>query len=367
MYKFILQWFFAVAALTHPAAAANIPEDSSKAVILAYHRIGEDHLPDQSLTQEQFRQHLQELKNGNYNILPLNQIIEALQNAAPLPPRTVAITLEGAYRSSIENAAPLLLKNAIPFTVFYASDTLDQKDPAYADWKELKTLKRKEIVEIETLPASYNHIAHQPKQYILAGINKARQRHREEFATETTLLSYPYGEYSEELQTLAKSQGYTAAFGLHSGAAYAGSNLYTLPRFSMTELYGDLERFRMITNAYPLPVQDIEPQDSYLKKTGPFFTGFTLPESLQNQSGDLSCFISGQGKAEIETLGNRIEIRANEDLSGQTRIRLNCTMPGPVSENDENTWRWFGLLYHRPEENLITSNPEPNEPLQPQE
>ncbi len=371
MNKFILQCVLISAlifAASHSAHAAEgtIPEDNSKAVILAYHRIGEDHLPDQSLTLEQFHQHVQEIKNGHYNVLPLNQIVEALQTGSPLPPRTIAITLEGAYRSAIETAAPLLLENALPFTIFYASNLLDQKDPSYASWDDLKALQRQKTVDLGTLPASYAHITHQPKQDMLAALNKARQRHREEFEQEAAFLSYPYGEYSIELQALAKSQGFLAALGLHSGALYAGSDQYALPRFSLTELYGDLERFLMVTNAYPLPVQDIEPADPYLK-TGSFFTGFTVTEGLQNDTNNLSCFISGEGKANVETLGNRVEIRSETDLKDQTRIRLNCTMPGPVSKDDETGWRWLGLLYHRAEEDFAINTPQPAEPPEPQE
>ncbi len=372
MNKFILQCVltstlvFMAFMPTAIAGSKTIPEDKSKAVILAYHRIGEDHLTDQNLTSEQFRTHIHEIKNGNYNIQPLSKIIQALRSDTPLPPQTIAITFEGAYRSAIENAAPLLLENEIPFTIFYAANTLDQKDPSYAKWNDLKALQRKTNVELATLPASYNHLSHQSKQDMLVNINKARQRHREEFNNEVEFLSYPYGEYSSQLQELAKSQGYNAAFGLHSGAAFSGSDFYALPRFSMTELYGNLERFRMVTRAHPLPVHDIEPEDPYLKDKN-FFTGFTLTAPLSTEAQELSCFISGQGKALMEILENRVEIRSETNLSAQTRIRLNCTMPGPHSEDDEPQWRWLGLLYHRAEEDLSIKSPEPDAPLPLQE
>ena len=238
---------------------------------------------------------------------------------------------------------------------------------AYASWEDLKALNRKDNIEIATLPASYTHIAHQPEQSMLAALNKARQRHREEFKQEAAFLSYPFGEYSTELQNLAKSQGYTAALGLHSGAAYGGANLYTLPRFSMTELYGNLERFRMVTRAHPLPVHDVEPANSHLQNK-PFFTGFTVTPLLQDQTDKLSCFISAQGKALVETLDSgRIEIRAENGLLERNRIRLNCTMPGPLSEDDEIQWRWLGLPYHRAENKIVLNNPQPDAPLPPQE
>ena len=345
--NFCIALFALFIAHAHTHAAPALPEDNSKAVILAYHRIGEDHIPDQSITLEQFHAHIREIKAGNYNVLPLTDIIKAISNGETLPTKTLGITLEGAYRSALKNGVPLLLDAEIPFTVFYASNSLDQKDPIFTSWEHLKTLSKEPNVILATLPASYEHIAHRSKQDILKNLNKARQRYRENFEKETTLLSYPFGEYSTELKQLAQSQGYEAAIGLHSGAVFNGSDLYAIPRFSMTESYGDLERFRLVTNALPLPVQDIEPANPILTEDQ-FFTGFTLPEKLAEQSKALSCFISGEATPIIERLGSRIEIRSQTPT--QSRARLNCTMSGPVSENDEIQWRWLGLLYHRASE-----------------
>lgn len=127
---------------TNPAPAANaLPEDRSKAVILAYTRIGEDDKPDESLTEEQFIAHIREIKTGGYHVLPLPDILDHLENNRPLPPLTLAITLDGAYRSAMQNAVPHLLAENLPFTVFYAADPLDQHDSDYASWQDLKSLK----------------------------------------------------------------------------------------------------------------------------------------------------------------------------------------------------------------------------------
>jgi hypothetical protein len=69
-----------------------------------------------------------------------------------------------------------------------------------------------------------------------------------------------------------------------------------------------------------------------------------LPDSLKSEIGDLSCFIAGQPQPELETIGNRVEIRLSQ-LPGDERLRLNCTMPGPMdTETDVEQWRWLGML-----------------------
>ena len=123
------------------AHAATLPEDETKAVILAYHRIGEDAYPDTNLRTEQFIEHVKELEGGDYTILPLSDIITALTNATPLPKHTIAITFEGGHKSAQKNAFPLLLERKIPFTVFYASEKADQNNSEYLNWKELTKLR----------------------------------------------------------------------------------------------------------------------------------------------------------------------------------------------------------------------------------
>lgn len=345
--------FLCAQAALAQAAPVRLPEDANRAVILAYHRVGEELPAADNLSAEQFAAHVREIESGGYTVLPLREILGALKSGAPLPPRTIAITFEGAYLSALRNAIPLLSEKKLPFSVFYASDSLDQKLPEYMSWEDLLRLEKGGNVTLGVLPARYAHTAHGQRRDMIAGLNRARQRFRETFGHEVDFLSYPYGEYSLELKDLAKTQGFKFALGLHSGAVYADSDFYALPRFSMTERYGDLERFRMIADSLPLPVTDAEPADPLLGK-GEWLAGFTLPAALERESQSLSCFISGQKTPKIQRLGRRVEIRSAETGLVPERIRMNCTMPGPPEDGaDEGRkaqtrWRWFGAIYHRP-------------------
>jgi peptidoglycan/xylan/chitin deacetylase (PgdA/CDA1 family) len=328
------------------SAGGTLPEDKSKAVILAYFGVSDDAPPDISLSVETFKSHLAEIESGHYTVLPLPVILGKIAAGEPLAPRTIAITFEGAYRSALQNAIPLLQEAHLPFTVFYASESLDNKSADFIDWADLKQLQADKGVTLGVLPSTYEHLAHKTDTEMLASLNKARQRHREELGIEADYLSYPYGEYSKALQTRAQSQGFKAALGLRSGALYQGENMYALPRFTMTERYGDLDRFRMVTTALPLPVEGLEPEDPYIKD-GEWFTGFTLPEALANDSASLSCFLSGLSAPQIQRLGRRIEIRSSAPTLDISRLRLNCTMNGPLNEDGIEQTRWFGMIYHR--------------------
>jgi peptidoglycan/xylan/chitin deacetylase (PgdA/CDA1 family) len=351
--------------LHNRAHAAELPEDKSKAVILAYHRIGEDAYPDTNIRLAQFIEHIHELEHGDYNILPIPEILDAIQTNTPLPPKTIGITFEGAYMSAWYNAMPILMDKNIPFTVFYASDKADQKQTGHIDWKTLKKLAVHKHVTLAALPASYSHIAHTDKTTMTAALNKARARFRENFAYEVDYLAYPFGEYNNVLTALAKAQGFKAAFALHSGPIHSSTDLYAIPRFSMTEGFADLERLRMITNTLPLPTTDIEPQNPDITAQ-PLNIGFTLPEALTSKADALSCFLSGHGKVDTQILENRIEIRPDPSTNNDTKLRLNCTIAESTKSNETPQWRWLSMLFHR-KQPLTAPNPEPDAPQAPLE
>lgn len=320
------------------ATAQAIPADNSSAVILAYHRIGEDSRPETSLRLDQFKAHIEELARGEYTVLPLPEILQKVRAFESLPEKTVAITLQGAYKSALDKAAPLLLARDMPFTIIYAGENSDRGDPQYAGWSDLKRLASHDLVSLAVLPSVNARIYDKEEAEMRRYINKARQRHREEFGAEPIIFVYPFGEYTSGFKNLARQAGFSAALSLNSGALYAGSDFMTIPRFSLTENFGTLERLRLIARALPLPASDIEPHNPVISEDQPLI-GFTLDKTLvENQSGKLRCFISGQAPPHIEKIGPRIEIRPVQDITDE-RTRVNCTLPA-----GENTWRWWGML-----------------------
>lgn len=337
---------FAACLLASPAMAQlDIPDDDSSAVILAYHNVGEDAWPDNSLRTGQFFAQVQELTDGGYNVMALPDIVKALKAGEKLPRRTIALTFEGAYRSAHANAIPMLLEKNIPFTVFYSSGQADSGDEQHMNWQELHQLASRPNVTLGILPASYTHLSEAPREEILAQINKARVRYREEFSAEPKFFSYPFGEYSLEFKKIVGEQNFDAAFGLQSGSISPDSDFVALPRFTMTEVYGSPDRFRLVANALPLPVTAVEPADPLLESDTPSI-GFTVAGTLAPELKNLSCFVSGQAQPALEILGeNRVELRLSEPISDD-RTRVNCTMPGPATGDSDmpQSWRWFGLL-----------------------
>lgn len=343
---------------------APLPQDDSAAVILVYFRIGEDSSPSTNIRAEQFLEHVEELTNGSYNVLPLPQIVDALKTGAKLPDRSVALTFDGGYASALKQGAPILIKNNIPFTIFVAPENLDHESDSYISAGALKKLARHKLVTIGLHPMNYAHLTTRNSEEIKRQVNAARASLRDLLGVEATLFAYPFGEYDDQYEKIIADSGFQAAFGQQSGVAYAGADMYSLPRFTMTENFGGPDRFGMTVNAQPFPVSDVEPADLRLTTARPDI-GFTVDENLRKDLGRLSCFASGQEKPNVEVIGARVELRLERDLD-EARTRINCTLPAEAGDIDEDSrWRWFGMMVSLPggESEAITAIK--NDPEQP--
>lgn len=328
-------------------AQARIAQDASSAVIFVYQRVGEDTLPAANLGLDAFEEQLRELQAGNYNVMPVPDIVTAIREGHELPDKTVGLSFDGAFKSTFENAVPLLEKYKFPFTVFVATDTADQATPQDMSWNDLRRLQKRKYVTIGVMPSAYAHMTMLDSGKSEALMNKAVTRYREEMGEAPALFSWPYGESTPALKTMAAKYSFQAAFGQQSGVIYKESDFLSLPRFLMTDDYGDIDRFRMTASAKPLPVSDLVPADTLLSPNPPEI-GFTVGADIGNLPA-LSCFASGAGKIPLEILGgNRVELRLKEPLTAE-RIRINCTLPIENTAAGEGAqWRWFGMLFVAP-------------------
>jgi peptidoglycan/xylan/chitin deacetylase (PgdA/CDA1 family) len=316
--------------------SAALADDS--AVILMYHRFGEAGHAQTNTTIEQFEWHLAELENSKYTVLPIPEILRKLKAGASLPDRTIGISIDDAFLSVFKEAFPRLKERGLPFTLFIATQPVDLKLRDYMNWDQVREL-RDAGVTIGSQTHTHLHMARRGPIDSRKDVEAANERFVAELGQAPKLMAYPYGEAGLASMALVRDLGFEFAFGQHSGVLQRNSPPYFLPRFAFNEIYGSKARFRLITNALPLPVREVAPRDPVIAENPPAF-GFTVDSSITELS-QLNCYHSQQGKIRLERLGShRIEVRFSRPFN-TGRSRLNCTLPGP-----ENRWRWFGRQFY---------------------
>ncbi|EME69401.1 xylanase/chitin deacetylase [Paramagnetospirillum caucaseum] len=327
------------------AAAVAAPLSGSKAwaaesaVVLVYHRFDDERVPALNTTTELLAIHVAELKAGGYAVLPLAEIVSALRAGRPLPDKAVAITVDDASAGFHDRAWPLLRKAGLPVTLFLATDEVDRGGPEVMSWGQIRELAAAGL-GIGLQGAARLRLSRAPPEQISADLARAGARLHKELGRGSELFAWPWGDASAEAGDVLRRSGFAAAFGQHSGAAWAKGDPFFLPRFAQSSAYGDLQRFRLAARALPLPAVDITPEDPAIKANPPAF-GFTLAEEVPGIDG-LSCFASHQGQVKVERLGPRVEVRMSKPIP-PGRGRLNCTLP-----TLEGRWRWFGWQFSVP-------------------
>ena len=327
---FIFALFFII--ISSAVQANNI---KNSAVTFMYHKFGISKYPTTNITLDQFDKHLEEFSKPKYNVKSLDYILDTIINDGDLPNNTIGISVDDADRSFLTAAWPRLKEKGFPVTLFVTTSTIVENNKNYLNWNEIRQLKAEGVV-IGAHSHTHEHLADYTLEELQKEIEKSNKIFLKEIGKIPNLYAYPYGEADEKIFDLLKKYKYKAAFGQHSGAINETSNLYYLPRFSLNERYGEIDRVKFTANVLGLGVYDLIPTNPHIIENPPYI-GFSLLDQLLTQT--IECFMfdnSGQVENELFKFNERIEIRLLRKLN-KGRSRLNCT-----ARDKNNNWRWFG-------------------------
>tara|TARA_B100000886_G_C20394984_1_gene479933 strand:+ start:529 stop:1560 length:1032 start_codon:yes stop_codon:yes gene_type:complete len=340
LYKYIfLQILKSISMILLLVSFAEAKNVKNSATVFMYHKFGVSKYPSTSVTIKQINDHIYEFVKEKYNILSLDLIVDTIINDGDLPKNTIGISIDDADKSFIEVGWPLFKKNNIPVTLFVTTGTIANNNKSYLNWDQIRKLKEEGV----TIGAHSHTHAHMPDldiEEIKAEIELSNKIFLKELGEVPTLFAFPYGETNEEIINLIKDYKYKVAFGQHSGIINETSNMYYLPRFSLNEKYGEIDRVKFAASSKGLGVYDFIPTNPTINENPPFIGFSLLDEKL---STSLNCFIfdmNGQVEREIFKFNERVEIRLSRELS-KGRSRINCT-----AKDLDGNWRWFGHQFY---------------------
>jgi poly-beta-1,6-N-acetyl-D-glucosamine N-deacetylase len=331
------KWLAVASLIVNPMLAYA----SDTAVVLMYHRFAEDKYPSTNIRLEQFEAQLEHINANGYTVIPLADLLAAFNDGEDLPERAVVITIDDAYRSIYTVAHERFQKYGFPYTVFVATDSVDDGLSAYMSWEQMRELEsdgvtfanhgaaHRSTIEEGDFANEEERLAH-----VRADVEKGWRRLSEELSPLPGAFAYPYGEYDAATAGLLKDMGYIS-FGQQSGAISTKSDTRSLARFPMAESFGGMDQFRTKIASLPLPVLDVEPWNPVVSTRLPEIT-VTLGET-DARIDELACYVSGQGRGEISWLEprRRFSVGASKPFR-DGRHRVNCTAP-----RNDGRYLWF--------------------------
>jgi peptidoglycan/xylan/chitin deacetylase (PgdA/CDA1 family) len=309
--------------------------------ILVYHHVANDTPASTTISPEGFRGHLELLRDNGFTVVSLTDALSTLQgdNPADLPDKAVAITFDDAYENIHTNAFPMLREFDFPFTVFVATDPIDQGFQEMMNWDQLRDLQEWGATITNHSRDHDYMVRHSPLdddwlEAMLDNVSHAQQRLTDELGDSVPRwFAYPYGEYNESLRDALVDEGYIA-FAQHSGGMDASSDFGAVPRFAAAGVYANPETLITKLNSKPMPVNRDALPDMLTDDTRPSVT-VELTDTSDMGRG-LNCFVNSGWVDAVWEDDVRFTVTADSSLS-DGRHRFNCTSKA----RSGNFFYWF--------------------------
>ena len=324
-------------------------QTSGHGVILLYHHVAEDTPPSTTISPADFRAHLEYLRDHDYAVVGLPELIDNLQNGRPLPDRAVAITFDDGYISIYEQAFPMLQEFGYPFTLFVSTEPINNRQTNYMNWDQIREMSNAGVTIA-------NHMVEHP--YMLdriSGEDDAQWLERmrmELLEAETTIqaetgqahryLAYPYGEFDDSIKRMIEAEGFVG-LAQNSGAVGYHSDFLALPRYPLASIYANLDTAATKFGTLAFNVRQLEPSSPVTGSPRPTTT-------LQFAEGDynlhqIGCFADGEPLQMnwLDRDAGIVELIPGKDFNGR-RWRYICTAPHPGSSR----YYWYSVQWINP-------------------
>jgi len=308
-------------------------------ITLMYHRFEENKYPSTNIRNEIFSEHIKEINNSGIKFVSFEKFEEIINTR--IDKNYILLTIDDAFESFYLNAWPVLKNKKIPFILFVSTREIGKH--GYMTWDQIKEVDASNLVTIGNHSHSHEYLVDWEDDKIKYDLETSIKIFKKELGHSTTIFSYPFGEYSNNLKKIVQDLNFKYAFGQHSGVIDQTKDLLELPRFPINEKYGELKRFRSILSTLPFPYENITPEDRYIEiSENPPKVKIKFFEDLINIK-KINCY-SNEGniwrKSDIKFLNENELLILLKDKFKSERGRINCSL-----WVESGKWRWLGIQY----------------------
>lgn len=256
---------------------SNYSVTSKKVIpILMYHTVN-DRANDTINTQpENFEEQIKALHDAGYNSITPFELHDYYFNHGELPENPILITFDDGYKDNFTNAYPILKKYNTKATIFIIASRIEQEgmnsypnevpkftwedaaqmsdlvtiqNHTWDSHRKIDTEKGKQVGQIAAPQKKEDGTWETKEEYlnrITLDIASAQNVIKEKMGYESIMISYPYGEYSEELLEVANNLGVKMGVTVKKGVNYSYDSLMELKRITVDGNYSGEQLVNLI-------------------------------------------------------------------------------------------------------------------------
>jgi peptidoglycan/xylan/chitin deacetylase (PgdA/CDA1 family) len=231
-------------AITKPAIDQN-----AQVVIFGYHRfVNNVRRPDTEITPAAFEAQMQELKNKNISVIPMQDFLAWRRGEKAIPSKSAIITFDDGWKSQYDLAWPILKKFEYPLTLFIYTEGIRPgrfSGGESMSWEHLAEMRDAGVdiqghtVTHSDLRKPYDKVAKKklsPEEYeawLQNEVAGSKQTIEQKLGVKVNCLAVPYGFHNDHVRDVTIKAGYEALFTVYGQPISMHTPLNSVGRYLM--------------------------------------------------------------------------------------------------------------------------------------
>ena len=199
--------------------------------IFIYHRFNDSRYPTTNTTLEELRREFDYFKKNGYEVIPLEKLVNALHNKETIPDNWVVLTIDDNYKSFYEHGLALFKEYSYPFSMFVYVGATEQKYGDFMSWDQLKEIAKYGSLEFHSM--NHPHMTELSDEALKKDFDEGLALFEKRLGMKPRYFSYPFGEFSPRVKTIATSYGFQAILNQTMGAVASFSDPLDLDRSAL--------------------------------------------------------------------------------------------------------------------------------------
>lgn len=209
-----------------------------KIPVLTYHSIDESGSVI-STDAATFRGQMKILKESDFNVVSLGNLIKNFGENKSLPDKTIVLTFDDGFQNFYADAFPILAEYGFIATVFLVTNYCEK----YNDWEgNLPTLERSKLMSWSEIKELHNHgiefgahsLSHPDftkisLEEVERELVESKSVIEDKLGSSVETFAYPYGKFNNDVKRLT-AQNYAVACSTNLGKVKENSDFYSLER-----------------------------------------------------------------------------------------------------------------------------------------
>lgn len=230
--------------ITKPAVDQN-----AQVVIFGYHRfVNTVRRPDTEITPAAFEAQMQELKNKNISVIPMQDFLAWRRGEKAIPPKSAIITFDDGWKSQYEVAWPILKKFNYPVTLFIYTEGIKPGHFSGGEsmsWDQLAEMRdagadiQGHTATHSDLRKPYDKVAKkklsppEDQDWLQKEIAGSKQMIEQKLGVKVNCFAVPYGFHNDHIRDVAMKAGYEALFTVYGQPITMHTPLNSVGRYLM--------------------------------------------------------------------------------------------------------------------------------------